>query len=50
VLLRPAPAFPPTTTEEVFGCLRHQGEPKTLEEMRDGIAAEVRLRHARNRY
>jgi AbrB family looped-hinge helix DNA binding protein len=50
VLLRPAPAFPPTTTEEVFGCLRHEGEPKTLEEMRDGIAAEVRRRYARGRY
>ena len=50
VLLRPAPAFPLTTTEQVFGCLRYQGKAKTLEEMRDGVAAEVRRRHARGRY
>jgi AbrB family looped-hinge helix DNA binding protein len=50
VLLRPTPAFPPTTTEQVFGCLRYQGKAKTLEEMRDGVAAEVRRRHARGRY
>lgn len=50
VLLRPAPAFPPTTTEQVFGCLRYQGKPKTAQEMQDGIAAEVRRRHARGRY
>jgi AbrB family looped-hinge helix DNA binding protein len=50
VLLRPAPAFPSTTTEQVFGCLHYEGEPKTLDEMRDGITAEVRRRSARGRY
>ncbi len=44
VLLRPAPAFPSTTTDQVFGCLRYHGEPKTLQQMRDGIATEVRWR------
>jgi AbrB family looped-hinge helix DNA binding protein len=50
VLLRPAPLFPASTPEQVFGCLRHSGEPKTLEDMQEGIAAEVRRRHARHRY
>jgi AbrB family looped-hinge helix DNA binding protein len=50
VLLKPAPLFPRTVPEQVFGCLRHQGEPKTLEEMQAGIAAEVQRRHARGRY
>jgi AbrB family looped-hinge helix DNA binding protein len=50
VVLKPAPLFPPTTPEQVFGCLRYQGKPKTLQEMQEGIAAEVRRRHARGRY
>jgi AbrB family looped-hinge helix DNA binding protein len=50
VLLRAAPAFPPTSPEQVFGCLHYQDKPKTLRDMRDGIAAEVQRRHARGRY
>jgi AbrB family looped-hinge helix DNA binding protein len=50
VLLRPAPLFPPATPEQVFGCLQYKGKPKTLQEMRDGIAVEARRRHARGRY
>jgi AbrB family looped-hinge helix DNA binding protein len=50
ILLTAAPLFPATTPAQVFGCLRYQGEPKTLQEMRDGIAVEVRRRHARGRY
>jgi bifunctional DNA-binding transcriptional regulator/antitoxin component of YhaV-PrlF toxin-antitoxin module len=50
ILLTAAPLFPPPTPAQVFGCLRYQGEPKTLQEMRDGIAVEVRRRHARGRY
>jgi AbrB family looped-hinge helix DNA binding protein len=50
VLLKPAPLFPPTTPEQVFGSLRYQGKPKTLREMQAGIAAEARRRHARGRY
>jgi AbrB family looped-hinge helix DNA binding protein len=50
VLLKPAPLFAPTTPEQVFGCLRYAGKPKTLEDMQAGIAAEVRRRHARGRY
>ncbi|HEX5327552.1 MAG TPA: AbrB family transcriptional regulator [Acetobacteraceae bacterium] len=50
VLLKPAPLFAPTRPEEVFGCLPHQGPPKTLDEISAGIEAEVRRRHARGRY
>lgn len=50
VLLKPAPLFQPTRPEDVFGCLPHKGPPRTLEEMNEGIAAEVRRRHDRGRY
>ena len=49
VLLRPAPRFPLTTPDQVFGCLRYEGTPKTLDEMRQGIVVEARRRHARGR-
>jgi AbrB family looped-hinge helix DNA binding protein len=50
VLLKAAPVFPPTQPEDVFGMLRWEGPPKTLEEMEEGIAREAKRRHARNRY
>ncbi len=50
VLLRPAPLFQPTRPEEVFGSLPYKGPPKTLDEMKAGIEAEARRRHARGRY
>lgn len=50
VLLRPAKPFPPTTFQEVYGCLQYKGRPKTLEEMEAAIAKGVRERHARGRY
>jgi AbrB family looped-hinge helix DNA binding protein len=50
VLLKPAPLFPPTRPEDVFGMLRHSGPPKTLAEMDAAITAEVKRRHARGRY
>jgi AbrB family looped-hinge helix DNA binding protein len=50
VLLKAAPLFAPTRPKEVFGSLGHAGPPKTLEEMKTGIADEARRRHARNRY
>jgi len=49
VLLRAAPIFPPTLPEDVFGSLRYTGEPKSLEQMDAGIAAEARRRHDRDR-
>jgi AbrB family looped-hinge helix DNA binding protein len=50
VLLKAAPIFPPTRSEDVYGSLRYKGRPKTLEEMEAGIVAEVKRRHARGRY
>ena len=42
VVLRPARLFPPTTVEEVRGCLKYEGPPRTIEEMDEGITQEVR--------
>jgi AbrB family looped-hinge helix DNA binding protein len=50
VLLRPLKPFPPTRIEDVAGCLRHKGRPKTVAEMDRGIAREVERRRARGRY
>lgn len=50
VLLKPAPLFRPTRSADVFGSLSHQGPPKTLQEMKAGIAAEAERRHARGRH
>jgi len=50
VLLRPAPLFPSTAAEQVFGSLQYEGTPKMPDEMRRGISAEARRRHARGRY
>ncbi len=50
VLLKSAPVFAPTRTEDVFGSLAAEGPPKTLEEMDAGITAEANRRHARDRY
>jgi AbrB family looped-hinge helix DNA binding protein len=50
VLLKAAPVFAPTRTEDVAGMLAYDGPAKTLEEMEAGIAAEVKRRHARGRY
>lgn len=50
VLLKPAPLFAPTTPQDVFGSLPYRGRPKSIDEMKAGIAAEARRRHARHRY
>ncbi len=50
LVLRPAALFPETRLEDVVGCLRYKGKPKTLAQMRAGIAREVRRRHDRGRY
>ena len=47
VLLRPAPAFPPTTIDQVFGSLAYGGPPLTIEDMDAAVAAEAK-RHARD--
>ena len=50
ILLKPEPLFPPTTNEEVYGCLKWDGPPISIEDMDDAITAEVLERHARGRY
>jgi AbrB family looped-hinge helix DNA binding protein len=50
VLLKAAPVFAPTQSEDVFGSLRYEGPPKTLEDMEAAIAVEARRRHACDRY
>lgn len=50
VLLKAADAFPPARPEDIFGMLRYRGPAKTLAEMDEGIAKEIRRRHARGRY
>jgi AbrB family looped-hinge helix DNA binding protein len=50
VLLKTAPIFPATQPQQVFASLAYAGAPKTVEEMDEGIAAEARRRHARDRY
>lgn len=44
VLLRAAPLFPPTRIEDVFGMLKHDGPPLTLEEMDAAVSKEARRR------
>ncbi|MDE0712449.1 MAG: AbrB/MazE/SpoVT family DNA-binding domain-containing protein [Rhodospirillales bacterium] len=46
VLLKPAPGFPETRPDEVFGRLAFHGSPRSLSEMEAGIAAEAKRRHA----
>jgi AbrB family looped-hinge helix DNA binding protein len=50
VLLRPAGRFPAIALDEVVGCLRFKGAPKTPAQMRDAIGAQVMRRHGRGRY
>ena len=51
VLLKPlAAAFAPTRPEDVFGSLATKGKPKSIEEMKAGIAMEAKRRHAGGRY
>lgn len=50
VVLKEAPAFAPAKAGAAFGMLGYRGKAKTLEEMDAAIAAEVRRRHARDRY
>jgi AbrB family looped-hinge helix DNA binding protein len=50
VLLRPAKPFAPTRLEDVAGCLRYAGKPKTLRQIDAAITAEVKARRGRGRY
>ena len=51
ILLQPTKAFfPPTKLEDVVGCLKYKGKPKTLKQMEEGIARAVREDYERSRY
>jgi AbrB family looped-hinge helix DNA binding protein len=50
ILLRPVHHFPRTSLDQLVGVLKYKGKPKTIEEMDEGIAKEIRRRRARGRY
>ena len=50
LLLRRQRPFPVTRLDDVAGCLKYTGRPKSVAEMNKGIAAEVTARHGRSRY
>lgn len=50
VLLRPVSRFPVTRLEDVVGCLKYKGKPKTISQMKQGIVREIKKRHASGRY
>lgn len=41
ILIQPKQPFPATTLNEVAGCLKYQGSPKTLEDMEAAISKGV---------
>jgi hypothetical protein len=47
--LKPRPV-PPTTLDQVAGCLKYDGPALTIEEMDEGIRRAIRRRHAEGRY
>jgi AbrB family looped-hinge helix DNA binding protein len=49
VLLKAASVFAQTHPKDVFGALPWHGAPKTVAEMKFGIEAKVKRRHARDR-
>ena len=42
ILLKPRKLFPPTRLEEGVGCAGYKGPARTLEEMEEGITADLR--------
>ncbi len=50
ILLRPVGAFPETTLDQVAGCLRTKGKPKTIAQMDEAVQREVVRRHDSGRY
>ena len=45
ILLRPVSVLPPSSLDMVAGSLRYTGKPKTLTQMRAGVANQVAKRH-----
>jgi AbrB family looped-hinge helix DNA binding protein len=50
VLLKAKAAFAPTRPKDVFGSLTYSGPAKSITDMEEGIAAEMKRRNARDRY
>ena len=50
VLLRPLGRSPESRLEDVVGCLKYTGKPKTISEMKQGVARQIRKRHDSGRY
>ncbi len=50
VVLTRQPLFPETRPEDVFGMLKYDGPPLSIEDMDAAITDEVLSRHARGRY
>jgi AbrB family looped-hinge helix DNA binding protein len=50
VLLKAKPAFAPTRPKDVFGSLPCKAPAKSIADMKAGMAAEAKRRHARDRY
>lgn len=48
VLLRPAPAFPRTSIDDVFGSLPAPKPARTIEEMHAAVLEEAARRHGRD--
>jgi len=44
VVLRAVGPWPRTTVAQVFGCLRHEGQPLSVDEMDAAVAREARRR------
>jgi hypothetical protein len=40
----------PTRLEDVVGCLKYTGRPRTVDEMEGAIAKEIKARRDRGRY
>ena len=50
ILLRPLQQFSEVTLDQVAGCLGYMGKRKTIAQMNEGIAREVKRRHDSGRY
>jgi AbrB family looped-hinge helix DNA binding protein len=50
ILLRPLDIFPPTTLDQVAGCLPVKGKARTIAQMDRGVRREVIRRRDRGRY
>lgn len=41
IILKPRKIFPPTSLRQGIGCTGYSGPPKTVEEMNEGISADL---------